>query len=119
MKEKLRLSKQTLQPIPIFVGNLTCIEAAYVAVNNVLYKVNSSLEALDLCFKLFDALDCAYPEKAKVYWLFIQKCFYLINFPTDKCSRSASTLIGEDHAISVKEAQMQASLQEAQMRSNQ
>lgn len=104
LKEKLRLSQQTLQPLPILVGTLTGIEAAYVLVNDNLYTVNSSLEAIHLCFKIFIALDCAYPERASPLWIFIQKSLYNIHFKSDVCSRSLTGLIGEvTHIITEKE----------------
>ncbi|KAK0071466.1 hypothetical protein PV325_012885, partial [Microctonus aethiopoides] len=45
LKENLRKAGLTLQPIPVFVGPLAAIEATYVAVDDVLYKVDSALHA--------------------------------------------------------------------------
>ncbi|KAK0160191.1 hypothetical protein PV328_007619 [Microctonus aethiopoides] len=38
--------------------------AAYVAFDDVLYKVDSSLHAVNLCFGLYFALEAAYPERS-------------------------------------------------------
>lgn len=98
-KEELRTAELTFQPIPIFVGQLLALEATYVAVNNILYKVDSSLEAIDLCFRIYMALDCAYPEHASSLWIFIQKCCFDIHLQTDFCNRSLNVLIGEVKAL--------------------
>ncbi|XP_018364517.1 PREDICTED: uncharacterized protein LOC108762153, partial [Trachymyrmex cornetzi] len=94
-KEELRIAGLTFQPTSIFVGQLIAIDASYVAVKNVLYKVDSSLEAIDLCFRLYMALDCAYPEQASSLWIFIQKCCFDIHLQSDVCNRSLNILIGE------------------------
>lgn len=41
----------------MFVGPLAAIEAAYVAVDDVLYKVDSALHAVNLCFSIYFALE--------------------------------------------------------------
>lgn len=58
-----------LQPYLIFLGpkpwNIT---ACYVAIDRVLYKVDSVLQAVDTCFKLFHALCAGYPPEANHLW---------------------------------------------------
>ena len=98
-KEKLRVEHLTCQPLPVFVGNLLGIEAAYVLVNDVLYKADSSLKAIDLCFKISVALDCAYSKRALSLWIFIQKAVYDIHFDTDHCNRSVNALLGDVRSI--------------------
>ncbi|KAK0070934.1 hypothetical protein PV325_013831, partial [Microctonus aethiopoides] len=71
-KEELRKAGLTLQPIPVFVGPIASIEAAYVAFDDVLYKVDSSLHAVNLCFGLYFALEAAYPERSASLWRFLQ-----------------------------------------------
>lgn len=93
--EELRPAGLTLQPIPVFVGPLTAIRAAFVIVNNVQYQVESALHAIQLCIHIFFALDCAYPLNSYTLWLFIQKTYFDINLSTDVCNRSLNTLIGE------------------------
>lgn len=95
LKENLRTAGLTLQPIPIFVGPLAAIEAAYVAVNTTLYKVDSALHAIDTCFKIYFALDCKYSERGSSLWLFIQKAGYDIHVDSDITNRSLNALLGE------------------------
>jgi len=52
------------------------ITAAYVCNNNNLWKVGSVLQAVDVCFKLFFALDAEYQAEAYHLWLFIQRALY-------------------------------------------
>ncbi|KAK0075464.1 hypothetical protein PV326_011557, partial [Microctonus aethiopoides] len=73
-KEELRKAGLTLQPIPVFVGPIASIEAAYVAFDDVLYKVDSSLHALNLCFGLYFALEAAYPERKHGYKCSVSSC---------------------------------------------
>ncbi|XP_011687374.1 PREDICTED: uncharacterized protein LOC105449701 isoform X1 [Wasmannia auropunctata] len=94
-KEELRIAGLTFQPIPVFVGQLIALDATYVAVNNVLYKVDSALKAIDLCFRIYMALDCAYPEQASSLWVFIQKCCFNIHLQSDVCNQSLNGLIEE------------------------
>lgn len=87
-----------LQPIPVFVGPLVNLEAYYVYVNDdivepTIYQAPTALHAVDLSFKIFFALNCAFAPRAHATWLFIQKALYDINLPTDNCSRDTHTLI--------------------------
>jgi len=64
----------TVQPYIIVVGNMeNSITAAYVCINNNLWKVGSVLQAVDVCFKSFFALDAEYQVEAYHLWLFIQR----------------------------------------------
>lgn len=99
LKEKLRKQGLTLQPLIILAGPLAKIDKAYVCVNDILYSVDSVLDAIDLCFKTFIVFDSAYPVKSEKYWTVIQKSIYEIDFPTDSTYRSANVLIGEIKGI--------------------
>ncbi|KYN00534.1 hypothetical protein ALC62_08692, partial [Cyphomyrmex costatus] len=55
--------KQTVQPFIIMVGpSLKEIESYYVIVDDVFYKLDNILKAIDICFKIFMVLDAKYPE---------------------------------------------------------
>ncbi|KAL6420227.1 hypothetical protein ACFW04_014597 [Cataglyphis niger] len=55
----------TLQPFIIFVGHDdNSINAYYVCIDKILYKIESALKAIDVCYKCF------------FVWLLIQKCLY-------------------------------------------
>jgi hypothetical protein len=94
-KEELRNQGLTSQPHMVLVGPLNNIQASYVVVDNVRYNTTSPLRALDLTFKIFYALDCAYPPQAYHIWLFIQKVAYNIVNAGDKFGTNINSLIGE------------------------
>ncbi|XP_052131558.1 uncharacterized protein LOC127751665 [Frankliniella occidentalis] len=51
-------------------------QSACVSVAKLLYKVESVLHALDLCFKSFFALHIAYPDESKHIWIVLQRAIY-------------------------------------------
>ena len=84
LKEKLLNRRETFQPLLVVVGPLVEIKEAYVVVDNIRYKAHSCLEALDLCFKLFFALECKYPQASHSIWHFIQLvCYNIITIPNN------------------------------------
>lgn len=69
----------TVQPSIFIVGeNLHNIEQYFVLVDNIFYTVNNIVKAVDVCFKIFQALHCEYPLACETVWQFIQKGFYKI-----------------------------------------
>lgn len=69
----------TVQPYIIIVGDVKdSITAAYVCINSCLWKVGSVLQAVDICFKLFFALDTEYQAEAYHLWLFVQRVLCMI-----------------------------------------
>ncbi|KAB0793119.1 hypothetical protein PPYR_12739 [Photinus pyralis] len=95
-QDRLSKWKETLQPFIVIVG--TEIEDPldiYVRVETQLYKVCSFLKAVDICFKVFFALNARYPIECNQVWLFIQYMFYEIECPSDKKSVGLSTLIND------------------------
>lgn len=85
--------KLTAQPIPITVGldDIT----AYVSINEILYKVETPLKAVDLCFKVFHAINANYPYEVEACWMFIQKFFFDIKTKFDKNYTSVNALISD------------------------
>lgn len=68
----------TVQPYIIVVGDMKdSITAAYVCINDCLWKVGSVLQAVDVCFKSFFVLDAEYQAEAYGY-LFRELCMILI-----------------------------------------
>lgn len=49
---------------------------SYVTIDEVLYSTDSTLEALDICFKTFHVLNLSYPDASKHLWMLIQKGLY-------------------------------------------
>ncbi|KYQ53586.1 hypothetical protein ALC60_00113 [Trachymyrmex zeteki] len=84
IKEEARkhaeMLKITLQPYIIIVGSLYEVKETYVQVDDILYKTNSTLEAIDVCFKTFHVFQVNYPIMSEHLWMLIQKGIY--NFTT-------------------------------------
>ena len=72
------LEKQLpLQPYIIVVGLvLSDITESYVAIDTALYSVDSTQEALDVCFKAFHVLHARYPPESHHISMMIQKGLY-------------------------------------------
>jgi len=84
----------TVQPYIIVLGNVeNSITAAYVCINNDLWKVGSVLQAVDVCFKSFFALDAEYQVEAYHLRLFIQRALYDIYLLGERSVTNVITLI--------------------------
>jgi len=67
----------TLQPLIIFVGcDANLVNEYYVCIDNTLYKIESALKAVDVCYKCFFVLQVCYPKESEQVWLLIQRCLY-------------------------------------------
>ncbi|XP_011705630.1 PREDICTED: uncharacterized protein LOC105460837 [Wasmannia auropunctata] len=74
----------TLQLFLIFVGrDASSIDAYYVCVDNTLYKIESALKAIDVCYKCFFVLHACYPKECQQIWLLIQKYLYKMSTEND------------------------------------
>ena len=92
LRNQCLLRKDTLQPTLFVIGDLTAIQEAYVIVDDLQYKVSTTLDGLDLAFKIFFALDCQYPKASLSLWQFIQiACF---NIADNKANKSVKELVG-------------------------
>ncbi|XP_077266636.1 uncharacterized protein LOC143899832 isoform X1 [Temnothorax americanus] len=84
MRSKAEQLKTTLQPLAAVVGltpqNIT---ASYVAIDDILYKLDSPLRAVDVCFKCIHALHAQYPVQSERPWLVLQQIIYDIYTPWD------------------------------------
>lgn len=95
VKQQLQAAKLTLQPIVVFVGALVNVEAAYVVVNDILYRCDSAVHAVNLCLQIFFSLDCQYPQQAASLWTFVQAAGFDIHLQSDIRNRSLITLTNE------------------------
>lgn len=69
--------KEIVQPYIIVVGlHFTAIEAFYIVIDDVLYKMENVLKAVDILYKIFQVLNVKYPSACEQVWLFIQKYVY-------------------------------------------
>ena len=79
----------SLQPFIIVIGNtIDSIESIYVYVDGTRYLMESILQAIDVCFKLYQALDAEYPTTGLNLWNFIQR--YVFNIHTNCDFESSS-----------------------------
>lgn len=85
----------TRQPLPILVGSLEKIETCYVNINNLFYKCDTPLKAVEVCFKIFHVLSAKYPKEAEPTWTFIQKQVFEITTPYDKNFVCVNSLVSD------------------------
>ncbi|XP_065366893.1 uncharacterized protein LOC135959764 [Calliphora vicina] len=91
--EKYYCAGLTIQPFIIVEGLSDIdIKGFYIFFNNNLLKLNSFIECLDTCFKIFQTLSLKYPEACQLPWIFIQKFFYEINLVYDLKSVNITSL---------------------------
>lgn len=95
-EQRLLKWKATMQPFIIAIGkNLKAIEHLFVRVNRQMYRVNSLLKGIDVCFKVIFALNAKYSVECEQLWLFIQYFMYEIKCPNDKISIGVRTLLND------------------------
>jgi len=83
----------TLQPFIIFVGrDASSVNAYYICIDNVLYKIESALKAIDICYKSFFALHACYPKESEQIWLLIQKCLYKMTTEHDVSNNKVTSI---------------------------
>lgn len=80
----------------IVIGpSLTELETIYVRIDDNLYRIESCLKALDVCFKSFHALHAEYAAEAEQIWYFIQKAFYNLTTKWDKSFIGVNSLLSD------------------------
>lgn len=93
-KVKLAEYGISLQPVSCVVGPLEAPHGFYIAVSDItLYKVNSSIRALELLFKLFHGLDIEYPTESEAIWLFVAELVF--EMKPQKTNPSANAIISD------------------------
>lgn len=86
----------TLQPYIIAVGpTISEVSDLFIAVDTTIYKVPSALEAIDLCFKIFHALDVEYPLESAHLWFLIQRVLYGYASNVDKMTPYVTETISD------------------------
>lgn len=84
-KAKLKQWNLNLQPFAVMVGPTTdSILQRYIVIDEHFYSVESSLKAIDVTFKSFQALQAVYPPESERTWLFLQRAVYDIGTKYDK-----------------------------------
>ena len=86
----------TLQPFILAVGNdVQNLKEIFVYIDGMKYCMDSPLQALDVCFKSFLALNAQYPKTGQQIWNFIQKYIYNIHTDVDVESSSQEEVTAE------------------------
>lgn len=87
-------NKSTLQPFIIVEGSdITVINSFFVYYDDIFYKFDSFIDALDCAFKIFHVFNFSYPQISALSWTFIQNYFYEIHSKLDLKSASLSSLL--------------------------
>lgn len=94
-QEKYESLGLTAQPLPIWIGNIDNIQASYININDITYKRESPLKAIDVAIKVYFALNADYPFEAKLPWLLLQQGLYDIAFKSDPKFISLSSILSD------------------------
>ncbi|RLU15095.1 hypothetical protein DMN91_012982 [Ooceraea biroi] len=95
-KKKYEKLMRPIQPCVIIVGEtLHTAKDFYVLFDNVEYKLNSVLAAVDTCFKIIHVMNLVYPSEAYNTLMFIQRYFYKLYLQTEKVPTCVTSLISE------------------------
>ena len=78
----------------------------YVVINNIKYRIDSCriIDAVDVCFKAFFALNIDFTLECKRIWVFIQEFFFLSNMRVNQPYKMVSNLINDLKVLASKRA---------------
>jgi hypothetical protein len=93
-REKLFNVGVVMQPMVVLVGDLNCVQCAYVVLDDTTWKLQSALKAVDICFKAYHVLHAAYPAESHA-WYLIQKLVFGISTVWDVKSTAVSSITTE------------------------
>ncbi len=65
------------------IGGLSDIKQVLIVVDNHKWEVDSVLQGVDVCFKVFFTLNSCYPSEARHLWLLIQRAVYDLELAAD------------------------------------
>ncbi|XP_045460500.1 uncharacterized protein LOC123670948 [Harmonia axyridis] len=81
------LSKYNLPLLPFVIiqgPSISEIENVYVVYNDIIYRCDGVLKAIDICFQIIHIFNLRYPYESENIWMFIQIGMYNLNTPYDK-----------------------------------
>ncbi|XP_011884131.1 PREDICTED: uncharacterized protein LOC105571267 [Vollenhovia emeryi] len=94
----------TLQPFIIAVGPSNAdISDIFISVDDTLYKVPSTIQAIDLCYKIFQVFDIKYPIESTHIWLLFQRVLYSYENCFDKMTPNITEAISDMMAFQDKD----------------
>ncbi|CAG9814689.1 unnamed protein product [Phaedon cochleariae] len=99
-KKKLEEFDITLQPFVVVTGEFRNLQYYIIIDNEIRYKLNSCIRALELVFKLFHSLDVEYPSESEHIWLFIGEMIFNM-CPSKKNSCTASVVADIKYQLNV------------------
>lgn len=94
LEEKLNaIYGKKIQPLIICQGlSIYDFKEIFVYFDNIKYKSENFISALDTCFKIINLFNLNYPIQSKNVWLFIQYYFYNIKFLNDNFNSAITTM---------------------------
>lgn len=94
MKKKAEQLNITVQPYIVIVGKtIREMQNFFVCIDEILYSVDSTLQAIDMCFKVFHVLHVNYPVFNDYLWLLLQRGIYNINTKWDSVFSNTEHII--------------------------
>lgn len=78
----LKLQNRCIQPRLLVVGDIGNVQSISVYFDDIKYPFLTTLNAIDLLFKIFFVFNLEYPEESDIFYNFLQEFFYEI--PTKK-----------------------------------
>jgi len=94
-REHLKALGLQQQPQLVVIGPIENPRQYLIVIDNFHYDVPSPLKAVEVLFKIYQALHARYPPEADHLWLFIQKGIYDISTKYDKAYTSVTSRLAE------------------------
>lgn len=85
----------TLQPLPIIIGNNFDTLKCLIAIDSYIFETESVLNCIDICFKLYHSLNANYPTESQHIWCFMQKYIYDLKDTCNKDYVCVNSLISD------------------------
>jgi hypothetical protein len=77
------------------VGDLDNIQHCFVCIESVRYNVDTPLNAVDLCYKIYHTLNAEYPKESEPVWTFLQLYIYETKTKNDGRFTSVASLMSD------------------------
>ncbi|XP_062552649.1 uncharacterized protein LOC134217837 isoform X2 [Armigeres subalbatus] len=91
-RQEALAAKTTVQPYVIVVGTVEEVRSFFVVLDELLFKCNSMVAAIDLQFKLHTAFHLNYAMECESVMQFLQLFFYDIAYPGDRFDANVTAL---------------------------
>ncbi|XP_053698349.1 uncharacterized protein LOC128745332 [Sabethes cyaneus] len=80
LREEFTSNNQSLSPRICVIGKPNSFESYFVVTKSLEYQLPSFLRCLDVVLKLKTILGFEYPESCEIFWCFISRFFYNIDY---------------------------------------